>query len=510
MIDQPGPGKGKTGLKAAANWEYSGDLVAALSLANLCLIEVWRSLLSEPRDQYYFSRSRELTDYLAVLLALGCLAIIFFTLLVAARQVRPRVLWQFLLAGFALISLNLMRLGTGVSFGWLKVAFTSPALMVLFLVVVAMAWRKRAMLFVALRTVFLVLSPFLAVTVSRSAIGVLGVLTSADMMPSTGILENGRAQSDRPQGRVIVMLFDELDERFINPTTRPGGLNLPELDRLRRESVVFNNASRPGVDTLTAIPALTTGRAIQTAVPVSRSELRLVDGDGGLWSHQANVFDLATSGGSAVHIVGWYHPYCRVFPRVASCTWQPHFESGGRRSNELRDLLVEDLLTVNPLNRRRVAVKTYEQILRDTLGAVAKRGLIWAHFPIPHPPAIFDPGTQQVTWWGSDGLAGYLSNLFLVDQTVGSIRRAMGPLWDESTIILVSDHNWRQAGLFGGESNARVPLYVKLPGGSGGSTDEATTARILPFVVLAALRGEAKTRDDLERIGNSGASDPLR
>src|SRR2546423_46880 len=56
-----------------------------------------------------------------------------------------------------------------------------------------------------------------------------------------------RAQPARSLRRVVWLMFDELDQR-ITFEARPPGLELPELDRLRRESL-YADAARPPAGT---------------------------------------------------------------------------------------------------------------------------------------------------------------------------------------------------------------------------------------------------------------------
>ena len=496
---------------------YFRSSVAALSLANLCLLEVWRQLFSKPEEQFYFARSHGLIDFVGALIALLCLAVFFFALLVAGHVLRPRLAWQLLVAAFTLVPLNVLRLNSSLSWAHIKDTMSLPIVALILLgMVLALptVWRKRESLFPGLVTALLAFSPFVFITVSRTVAGAWGSQskTPADSLnPASNLPATAGSRSESPS--VVVLLFDELDNRFISPSTRPDGLDLPELDRLRKESVVFENAVRAGAETLTAVPSLVLGAVVDKAEPRGASELRLVQGERvSRWGDPPDLFAVAAGSGIEVHIVGWYQPYCRIFPMTSSCTWQPHSEYFVGQGQTLSETVAGYLHSLSPFNRSRLAAQTYEHILRDAQQRVrSARGLVWIHMPIPHLPVVYDRRTRSVTAWGGNGLAGYLDNLALVDETVGRVRREMGDAWDRSAVVLVSDHNWRLSAAYDGKDNDRVPLYIKPPRSSQHRLITAeVSARFLPYAILAMLRSDGIDAPALQALALAGPSGPLR
>src|SRR5262249_57955272 len=92
-------------------------------------------------------------------------------------------------------------------------------------------------------------------------------------------------------GRVVWLVFEELDQR-ITFEARPAGLELPELDRLRRESLYANAARPPAVTSDVTMPALITGRPVVAAAPINVRDLELTfrNGKTALWSAEPNGF----------------------------------------------------------------------------------------------------------------------------------------------------------------------------------------------------------------------------
>src|SRR5206468_1519359 len=94
--------------------------------------------------------------------------------------------------------------------------------------------------------------------------------------------------------RIVWIVFEELDQR-ITFEARPAGLELPEIDRLRRESLYADAAHPPAGTSDVSMPALITGRPVVAVAPTSPNELEITfaDGKAARWSAQPNVFSRA-------------------------------------------------------------------------------------------------------------------------------------------------------------------------------------------------------------------------
>jgi hypothetical protein len=123
---------------------------------------------------------------------------------------------------------------------------------------------------------------------------------------------------------VVWIIFDETDQRLAFEQ-RPAGLDLPEFDRLRHESLCATNAYAPGDSTAYSMPALTIGQRV-SAVSVKRaSDLALTLEDSGkvvLWSKAPSVFSAARELSVNTGLVGWYHPYNRVLASITVLSYE--------------------------------------------------------------------------------------------------------------------------------------------------------------------------------------------
>jgi hypothetical protein len=213
------------------------------------------------------------------------------------------------------------------------------------------------------------------------------------------------------------------------------------------------------------------------------------------WSSQSSVFSKARDLGVNSAIVGWYHPYCRIIgDQVVSCmscntgrsslpvTSASQFLTAVRENVLAPELALLDTSDGDRRRWREELLQSYREILQASREAVLDRdiGLVLLHFPVPHPPGIFDRQTNE---FDTGGDASYLDDLKLADNTLGDLRRTMeeAGLWENAVVVLSSDHWWRgdlwrhvrdsRAWSWTAEDEAvfsdvdeRIPFIVKLAG----------------------------------------------
>ena len=126
------------------------------------------------------------------------------------------------------------------------------------------------------------------------------------------------------RARVIWVIFDELSEEIVF-RGRPAGLQLPNFDRLRAESLHASAAESPSAATLTSLPSLILGRRVTATEPRGPNRVLLtLEGEAKPveWGEAPNVFDAAYRTGHNTALVGWYHPYGRLLSRsLTKCYW---------------------------------------------------------------------------------------------------------------------------------------------------------------------------------------------
>jgi hypothetical protein len=364
-------------------------------------------------------------------------------------------------------------------------------------------------------------------------------IQSSAFLPRTGlpVLPPRRAAGKSPAPRVVWLLFDEFDQHLAFDA-RPEGLDLPELDRLRAESLVANRVLQNSNATVVAVPSLLSGQPFERSQFMdARTLLVQPPGSIGLlpWRDQPNVFGQARRLGANTSLTGWQLPYCRLIgDSLVHCFERP----GGHPPNALlREfqasehdvgdtveflfyMLMENLLDLLRPQEQAVSPDVrdafvQERQLRQFLAirqsayreiSDPQMDFVFVHFPTPHLFAIYD---RQRGDFALSPDTNYLDNLALVDRTVGEIRRNLehAGLWESTTLMVTSDHalrpamwhnryNWNSQfeQLIGPGASRTVPFILKLAGHHEETVYEPSVSNVVATQLsVAALSGEVAT-----------------
>lgn len=458
----------------------------AFSLANLCFIRTWSEILEySPADTFYMAAPPSRAQYAAALADVLLLGLLLFAAASLAHRrggwVSKVARWAFF--GMLLIPLNGIRELLSRQFPWLRanafrivsptaVGFILAAGAALLLVVLIL--RQRSLV-VNLSRVVLLISPLALLTTCRAGLGIVRAQDAAFASSPLAPPLPDRAR----QPRVMLINFDEWDYRLSFEDRLPG-LNLPDVDRLRETALFATRVHTASTSTGISIPSMLTGRLTIGSRARGTSELLVrLAGESG-WARLdrlPNIFSHARALGLNTAVVGWYLPYCRIFSEsLTSCSWWEmprQWNSTGssfvaNAMNEPRSWFETSLFSVfgQSLVETRSSA-TYSQELEKTLQVAADphMGLVFVHFGLPHPPYAYNRQTQRFDLRNS-AVNGYWDNLALVDRTVADIRRVMeaAGVWDETTLLITSDHAFRTSRALDGKRDKRVPFLLKLAG----------------------------------------------
>ena len=472
------------------------DLAISVSLANLCFLCIWAQIFSlSSTRSYFFDASTG--DCLAVLVNVVLLGVAFWLVVQVARRygsVRLQMLGRRLFFLPLLIPLNYAR-GELATLGAARFLARAngggllyPALIGIGLVASFAILRWRSRVTRAATTILFGLTAFVVLTFARA------VWTLVTVTPSSAFADPiGVTTTDTGPGvsrRVVVLLFDEMDQR-LSFSERPAGLTLPEFDRLRSEGFSATSAFPPGSATLVSMPALISGIPISSAAPAGPSQLTIVPrGRSGTveWSTQPQLFSRARELGARAAFAGWYHPYCRILgASLSRCFWAPFLDVDlrGQRLTLLQSMRNE-LMTLAPWNAREQYILRYRDIIANAEAMLrdSTLDLVFVHIPVPHLPPIYDRTTRNFTLTNYP-YSGYLDNLALADRTLGELRRTIEATgnWPRTAVVVTSDHWFRDAARIDGKTDHRVPLIVKL----GSRSERSTYAKPINTVVIHDL-----------------------
>ncbi len=511
------------------------EALLAWSLMNLLFFRHWARILPGVHD-YFLHQPHPALTYLSLMGLILILAAIAYALVVLVRRsghprliVTARVVFT-LLALFGVYSI--------IVEGWVLLGRPRFALWVRFipivLLVAGIVWlqrrhpgwhRKIVPVAVAVIMVLVPLAPIMY------AQGLYHTLTPDepdrfDPQPGSDVQGPGSPH------RLVWIVFDELDQRLLYEE-RPEGVALPELDRLRDESLYATQAYAPSDATLRSVPAMTTGRLVDKASPRSLDGLVLdfTDGkDSVRWKETETVFSQQHEQGRSVGIVGTYHPYCRLFAEwLTECTFAAHHgphetRFGPTLGDHLEGLrlaiptataqrAVWDLTglteSVNEQRQER-EIEKYQVLQRATVDAAADPDLDLAflHLNVPHPTGMRGTGRGYYDAENGQFATGtdvtYYDNLALADRSLAEIRSAMETegLWNETTVVITSDHGYRHS--IWGRNSATTPYgdllhrptdhrvaFLVKPANStqtGTQYDEPFNLVLMPELVQTALQ----------------------
>ena len=473
------------------------DALACLALSALCFSQASREALFRADRDFYNLVMLGAPTLMALLLNIVGLAAGGFLCIQAIRRVRRpalRRLAAVVAAAALLVALNYVRITYEMTSRWTD-AVAGPGLVALAALILALAFRWPRPGLRAVRGLALVASPLAVVTLAHALWMFLELAAGPVWRRVDPAPLKGPAPSLR---RVVWLVFSELDQG-ITFETRPTGLALPELDRLRRESLYADAARPPAGTTEVAMPALITGRPVVAVSPMSPHDLELTFADGktARWSAHPNAFSRARVFGYDTALVGWHLPYPRVLAgSLGFAAFRPSVAHeqirGGTVSEALRNQWGS---LVPPAHARRLSAERFAELgdLALRTAANGRFALVMLHLPLPQPPGIYDRAAGRLTTWNFTGAeAEYLDNLALADRVVGELRRGLerARLGDRTWIVVSSDRWSRTSKLPDGEVDHRVPFLVRPPdGGRSTHVDGAFNTLGTHDLVLAILRG---------------------
>ena len=486
------------------------DSIVALSLANVCLVRAWFPLLYD-QDKGYFNKAL-ITR--AELLALGTnilgFALLAWLIMRGMRKVTkrvPRAIADLLFVALLIFPMDFCRqtvlhIPDYRIVRWLANPFAWAGI-VCFLALLIWQHRNARR---AVSVLLIIVSPLAILVVGRIGLLCLGVEHLEQHGSEPALQPLIPVQANRP--RVVWAIFDETDQRLAFEQ-RPPRLSLPEFDALRAVSLAATNAYSPGGSTLLSIPALTLGRQVSNVAIKNASDLSMtfVDtGKEGSWSEEASVFSDVRKLGINSAIVGWFHPYGRIFARnVSYANWHPMQTFEPAPAERFGAALVQQIGCLGgPFWERRLFVQLCRESIQEAVSTITNSdyGLVYLHLPPPHRPGVYLPDKDAFTIGGMDKVTGYFNNLALADRALGKMRRAMleAGQWDKTWMILSADHSWRQAPLYDGKRNLRVPFLVKTPGQTKPLLYSSQINTVLTRnLILAILKGELNNELDVAK-----------
>jgi len=544
--------------ETARPWSPARIAAVAAGLAAMALIDAWNTIVQirDPQSLYLSITQPNSNLEIATLLNLLLLSTVtgvLIWLLVARREnaQRPGIYLPVVLTGATAIWLfeefivstfilpMVFKATDGRTYARTALVTTYAILFLIPLCVTTpMLFIRPKKAWAAVKAIALVLSPLAVLCAGQTVWQVAFPLR----ITGPAQIDARLAPGGPPRPLVLWVIFDELDERATFEHSL-GRLKLPNFAALSQVAFRARHACETGDFTAKAIPSYTLGKVVKNVRWDSANELMLrIDGEQTFvpWTKQNTIFHDARALGRHTAIVGYYHPYCRLFQGVVdACSTSPCAEAGALmkwwallqavplpRAMALQlERTLPSLRTVKRFDGAqfdawKLTMARYvrqdhleaEQNLREKLMSTlqdTRIDFVFTHLPVPHPPTLVSIAVADA---GSAGNPGYAHDIQAADSILGTIRSTLEAQnrWDEATVIVTSDHTvrplWKDylalsPTLLQAITTMRdrtIPFLVKLPHQKRPLTfDKPFNSVAIHDVVQAVMRGEIHQPEDI-------------
>ncbi|WP_243317487.1 sulfatase-like hydrolase/transferase [Geothrix paludis] len=531
----PVPGVPPSGMKMR--------LLLSFSAANLLLFRCWQALLPGSTDQYFGAWNPTITSVAALLFLVTTATIAIYILSwIVYKKARLSGLPR---SGFHVLALVILQHPIRET---LTGSYSHLNLFILKSLIGRPVFYTVSLTLVVVAFFLIHRWPSQAEHLSRSALLLLLPLPLLclgsillQVRPGDGVVPQvtALAPGPPPARQLYLIVFDEWDYGWTF-AHRPESLLLPHLDAFAKESFQTQRAYPPASETKRSIPSILSGRLFSEVATEPDCELSFKDAESGQRYRLSELEDLpllASRQGKRTLLIDYYHAYgkryqsqrktlelCRLpyyaewekaersqghFPAAVKFELSLAIESLPGLKGLLKDLELPHLreLHSNLLNR------LLEEASRPT------HELVIVHLPVPHAPCLTPPSECGFH-------PGSLGNLRLVDEAIGALRNRLEErrAWNDSTIILTSDH-WQRAITAEGlpprppafsapEFAHRIPLLMKFAGPSAERhNDTPMNNRVIHPLVKDWLFDAELTSDRVAQWAGTfpprGAYDPL-
>ncbi len=290
--------------------------------------------------------------------------------------------------------------------------------------------------------------------------------------------------------KVVFVVFDEFDP-VVAFSKQDDSIDLKNFRQLINGGFYAPHALPPAKATIESIPAMMLGRDTQGNSYDQQHHLLLntASREKIEFNQQNSLFGKLPGGPESLSILGFYHPYCKIY-QTADCVSFPLSKFSVPHSWRFWDLTPEgEYITEKQLQ------------LLPSFSGLQTRQMIYLHLNIPHLGASFaakvsgrpEPASRNER---------YSMNLALSDQVLGSIVGALkkASVKDQEVLLIVCSDHWFRSFSPGRDDSNGLPalLAVKLLSDDRGiQFDKTVSTHHLTTLAIDFLHGEIKTHTDI-------------
>jgi len=397
---------------------------------------------------------------------------------------------------------------------WLRIALVALLVPILFTSVwlARRHWNRLLRLLSTVGYAFAMLAVIRILLYEDASTFLLAPMTRAapvTAVPSTPQVAAGIEGHRRRQ--VVWIIMDELDyDQTLGTPANDRTPPMPNLARLASLGASATEAYSPAKDTIASIPALLTGYDLQ-GLDFENIKLFLKTRDAGrrLFQESDSIFGRLPYGPGSAAILGYYQPYCTLFPSVNPCVSEADANVG--RWFDALTFFSQPIVAASrwlPDSALYLPGGLFEmfepmyRISEHTLKAFPRflaiddKALVYMHINLPHAPGDY---SQRVLGLhrAADDRDSYRHNLVIVDELIGQTITALRQRAAREDILLVlsADH-WHRI------DSPLVPRRIPwIAWHVGDAPDRPITTRInsvhTEALILDFLGGRINNQDQL-------------
>jgi hypothetical protein len=275
---------------------------------------------------------------------------------------------------------------------------------------------------------------------------------------SAGATSYRKESLTRPR-EVIWIIFDEMDyNQTLGSPSVQRAMSMPNLYALSKLGVSAAQAYSPARDTEVSIPSLLLGLPpIGDRINANGLFVHAYDGSFQHFDEAHSVFSRLPGGPGTGAILGYYHPYCNVFPSTAPCVALPE-ANVGRWFDALVPFSQPGIAAARWLPGSGMILpgalfRTFEPmyyISEETTRQFSRfltlndRSLVFIHVNLPHPPGDY---SQRALHFknAADDRESYRRNLRLVDDMIGvAVATLRTQVQKHDILLIVSSDHWHR------------------------------------------------------------------
>jgi len=256
--------------------------------------------------------------------------------------------------------------------------------------------------------------------------------------------------------RVVWVIFDEMDYSLsLAPDSGMVG-RMPNFSALSAHAATASLAYAPGRDTLYSIPALLSGTALSGVTIRPQNRLELINEQQKVirFGLDSAVFSQLSGGPQSATVLGFYHPYCKLFPTLQICH-STYLGNAGRWFDSLAFFSEAIFSAVRHVKWVNQFMPEFILFYFDPMYRVSKNilsqldetldndgsALDFIHINIPHLPNVYMQRLLQQPV-GND-VEGYKQNLVGTDIVLGRIVKQLQlQAAKQNVLLIVSSDHW--------------------------------------------------------------------